>query len=75
MDGIKEQGDTEVSIRFHDFLFKPVQILICYCFFLAGPTSGSDSAGARALKYTSTCEKKREARVGMEGEGEGEVKE
>ena len=68
MGGITKQGDTKGAVCFHDSLFKSVQILSCYCFFLAGPTSGPDSAGARALKLTLTCERKREAGVGVEGE-------
>ena len=60
-------------MRFHDFLFKSVQILTltCYCFFSAGPTTGPDGAGARALKliliYIRGGEKQRGE---MEGEGE-----
>ena len=61
MGGITEQGDTEGTVRFHDFLFKSVQIL--------GPTSGSDSAGVRELKLTLTCERKREVGVGVERKG------
>ena len=67
MGGITEQGDTEGAVSFHDFPFKSVQTLTCYRFFSAGPTSGPDSAGARALKLTLTCERKREAGVGVEG--------
>ena len=70
MGKITEQGDTEGGVRFYDFLFKSVQIPTCYCFFIAGPTSGPDSVGARALKLTLTCERKRETGVGVEMERE-----
>ena len=69
MGGIAEQGDTEGAVRFHDFLFKSVQILTCYGFFSASPSSGPDNVGAHALKSTLTCERKREAGVGVEEEG------
>ena len=70
MSEITEQGDTKGVIRFHDFLLKFVQILTCHCFFSAGPSSGPDNAGVRTLKLAFTCERKREAEVGVEGEGE-----
>ena len=69
MGWISGKGDKKRPVCFHDFLFKSVQILTCYCFFSAGPTSGPDSVGARALKLTLTCERKREAGVGVRGEG------
>ena len=52
--------------------FQTVQILIltCYCFFSAGPTAGPDGAGASALKLALIYERRREAKGGMEGEGE-----
>ena len=55
---------------FRDFLFKSAQVLTCYCFFSAGPTFGPDSVDARALKLGLTCEREKEAGVGMEGGGE-----
>ena len=71
MSGITEQGDAEGEVCFHDFLFDSVQILTCYCFFSAGPTSGPDSAGVRALKLTLTHERRREAGEGWKGKGYG----
>ena len=49
MSEITEQGDAEGAVCFRDFLFNSVQILTCYWFFSAGPTSGPDSAGDGAL--------------------------
>ena len=69
MGGTTEQGDAEGAVRFHDFLFNSVQILTCYCFFSAGPTSGPDSAGARALKLALTRERRREVGGGWKGKG------
>ena len=69
MGRITEQGDTEGAVCFYDFCFKSVQILTCYGFFSAGPTSGPDNVGTHALKLTLTCERKREVGVGAEGEG------
>ena len=47
------------------FFSNSVQILTCDRFFSAGP------AGARALKSTLTCERRREAGDGWKGEGYG----
>ena len=62
MSGITEQDDTKGTVRFHDFLFKSVQVLIltCYCFFSAGPTATPDGVGAHTLKLTLIYKRRRE---------------
>ena len=71
MGGVTEQGDTQRAVCFHDFLFKSVQILTCYGFFSASPSSGPDNVGAHALKSTLTCERRREAEGGGNGKDYG----
>ena len=69
MAGISGKGDNGRPVHFHNFLFDSFQILTYYCFFSTGPTSGPDSASAGELKLTLTCERKREAGVGLEWKG------
>ena len=69
MGEILGKGDNKRSVRFHNFLFNSVQILIYYCFFSAGLTVGPDWPDAHALKLSLLCERRREAGEGWEGKG------